>query len=135
MTEYTAASPAQQAAWTAAYEKAVANATFGATATLRGPAGRLRTGGTMIIGLTSMARSGALDGALLSSRQFYGTDYTKPLLFIADGTYLANLAQSAASVGRPVGDDERDRELPGSGVAVALHPVVPGPAHEHLVQR
>ena len=41
-----------------------------------------------------MARSGALDGALLSSRQFYGTDYTKPLLFIADGTYLANLAQS-----------------------------------------
>jgi hypothetical protein len=41
-----------------------------------------------------MARSGALDGALLSSRQFYGTDYTKPLLFIADGTYLANLAQN-----------------------------------------
>ena len=26
--------------------------------------------------------------------QFYGTDYTKPLLFIADGTYLANLAQN-----------------------------------------
>jgi hypothetical protein len=41
-----------------------------------------------------MARSGALDGALLSSRQFYGTDYTKPLLFIADGQYLANLADN-----------------------------------------
>ena len=44
-----------------------------------------------------MARSGALDGALLSSRQFYGTDYTKPLLFIADGQYLANLAQTSTS--------------------------------------
>ena len=25
-------------------------------------------------------------------RQFYGTDFTKPLLFIADGGYYANLA-------------------------------------------
>ncbi len=50
--------------------------------------------GPMIAGLTSMARSGALDGALLSTRQFYGTDYTKPLLFVADGTYLADLAQN-----------------------------------------
>ncbi len=49
--------------------------------------------GTIVGSLTSMARSGALDGALLSSRQFYGTDYTKPLLFIADGTYLADKAQ------------------------------------------
>ena len=46
----------------------------------------------MLSALTSMARSGSLDGALLSSRQFYDTNYTKPLLYIADGTYLANLA-------------------------------------------
>jgi hypothetical protein len=31
---------------------------------------------------------------LISGHQFYGTDYTKPLLFIADGTYLADLAQN-----------------------------------------
>ena len=87
------ASPAQQASWTAAYEKAVANASF-ARGALKVPPGAYGPVGTMIGSLTSMARSGALDGALLSSRQFYGTDYTKPLLFIADGTYLANLAQS-----------------------------------------
>ena len=60
--------------------------------------------------------------------QFYGTNYTKPLLFLADGTYLANLAAAAAPARRPVGDDERDRELPRPGVALALHLLVPDPA-------
>ncbi len=89
---YTSASAAQQASWTAAYEKAVANATS-EDGVLKVPAGAYGPVGEMIGSLTSMARSGALDGALLSSQQFYGTDYTKPLLFIADGTYLADLAQ------------------------------------------
>ena len=57
------------------------------------PGGRLRSGGHADRGATAMARSGALDGALLSSRQFYGTDYTKPLLFVADGDYFANLGR------------------------------------------
>jgi len=89
---YTSAPSAQQATWTAAYEKAVANASS-EQGVLKVPSGGYGPVGTMIGSLTSMARSGALDGALLSSRQFYGTDYTKPLLFIADGTYLADLAQ------------------------------------------
>jgi hypothetical protein len=88
--EYTSASSAQQASWTAAYEKAVANASF-SDGKLVVPAGDYGPVGTIVSSLTSMARSGALDGALLSTRQFYGTDYTKPLLFIADGQYLANL--------------------------------------------
>jgi hypothetical protein len=90
VTEYKSASADQQASWTAAYEKAVANATY-SNGVLTVPKGDYGPVGTIIAGLTSMARSGALDGALLSSRQFYGTDYTKPLLFIADGQYLANL--------------------------------------------
>jgi hypothetical protein len=92
---YTSASPAQQAKWTAAYEKAIASPKAALiNGTLTVPAGGYGPVKTMIASLTSMARSGALDGALLSSRQFYGTDYTKPLLFIADGTHLSNLAQS-----------------------------------------
>ena len=90
---YTSASPTQQASWTAAYEKVVAKATSAGEA-LKVPTGPYGPVGQMIGSLTSMARSGALDGALLSSRQFYGTDYTKPLLFIADGTYLGDLAQN-----------------------------------------
>ena len=60
-----------------------------------------------------MARSGALDGALLSSRQFYGTDYTKPLLFIADGTYLANLAQGQHLSGSQWGMMNETGNYPG----------------------
>jgi hypothetical protein len=93
VSRYRAATPAQQAQWTAAYEKAVSNSTT-SSGVVRVPPGPYGPVGTMIRGLTSMARTGALDASLLSTRQFYGTDYTKPLLFIADGSYLANLAQN-----------------------------------------
>src|ERR1700722_2180625 len=65
VAEYTSALPAQQAAWTTAYEKVVANATseHGSVSVTSASYGPVKT---MIDGLTSMARSGALDGALLS---------------------------------------------------------------------
>ncbi len=43
---------------------------------------------TMMTSLLSLAKSGGLDGSLLTSRQFFQTDYTKPLLFMADGGLL-----------------------------------------------
>jgi hypothetical protein len=91
LSRYTSASPRQQAAWTSAYEQAVTKVTFsnGRLQLRPGPYGPVAP---IIQNLTSMARSGALDGALLSSRQFYSTNYTKPLLFIADGSFLDNLA-------------------------------------------
>lgn len=39
-----------------------------------------------------MAQSGALDQALVTGRNFFQLDYTKPLMFLADGSYFANLA-------------------------------------------
>ena len=112
VTSYTAASPDQQAKWTTAYEKAVANASFEQGA-LKVPSGPYGPVGPMISGLTSMARSGALDGALLSSHQFYNTDYTKPLLFIADGSYLANLAQGQHLSGNQWGMMNETGNYPG----------------------
>lgn len=91
ISQYQSASPTQQQAWTMAYEKAVANATA-SNGALHVPAGDYGPIGRMIGGLTAMAQSGALDGTLLSQGQFYNTNYTKPLLFIASGSYLANLA-------------------------------------------
>ena len=93
LQSYQSASPAQQAQWLTAYEKAVADATAPG-GTLRVPPGRYGPVGTMIGSLTAMAQSGALDTQLLSTHEFYGTDDTKPLLFVADGTYLADLAQN-----------------------------------------
>ena len=88
----TRASPAQQASWDAAYEKVVANATFAGRPARReepGPTGR---------SASSSPTSSRWPGPGLStapcspSPQLYDTDYTDPLLFIADGTYMANLA-------------------------------------------
>jgi hypothetical protein len=109
---YTSAASAQQATWSAAYEKAVANATS-PKGVLNVPSGPYGPVGTMISSLTSMAQSGALDGALLSSHQFYGTDYTKPLLFIAGGTYLANLAQNQHLSGSQWGMMNETGSFPG----------------------
>jgi hypothetical protein len=53
--------------------------------------------------LVNLARSGGLDGALLAQGRFYETDYTKPLLFIADGTYLKSLAADQGLLGNQWG--------------------------------
>ena len=58
------------------------------------PAGRYGPVGIMVGSLTDMAQTGGLDGTLLSEGEFYNTNYTKPLLFLADGTYLADKADA-----------------------------------------
>jgi hypothetical protein len=112
ISQYEDASPAQQAAWDAAYEKVVANATFaGGKLTVKaGPYGPV---GVLISDLESMARSGALDGALLATPQLYGTDYTKPLLFIADGAYLGDQASMRHLTGDQWGMMNETGNFPG----------------------
>ncbi len=90
IARYEGAGGAQRASWNAAYEKAAAKATY--PGHLSVPSGSYGPVGLMMSDLLAMARSGALDGALTSSGQLYGTDYTKPLLFIADGQYMADVA-------------------------------------------
>ncbi len=91
VTVYQTASSSQQGAWTTAYEKAAANATD-AKGRLHVPPGPYGPVGIIVGSLTAMAQAGGLDGTLLDSGQFYDTNYTKPLLFLADGNYLADRA-------------------------------------------
>jgi hypothetical protein len=112
LNRYTSAPSSEQARWTAAYEKAVTKASFTHGA-LRVPAGRYGPVAPMMSALTSMARSGSLDGALLSSSQFYDTNYTKPLLYLADGTYLANLAGQQHLQGNQWGMMNETGSFPG----------------------
>ena len=82
---------AQQAAWMTAYGAgtiAYANGVVTNSATGTGPLP------VMINGLTAMARQGALAAQIIQGNGFYSTDYTKPALFLADGTYLENLARA-----------------------------------------
>ena len=110
---YQSASAAQQSAWTTAYEKAVANATD-VNGRLHVPAGRYGPVGVMVGSLTTMAQSGGLDGTLLSEGgQFYNTNYTKPLLFLADGTYLADQADAQHLQGSQWGMMNETGNYPG----------------------
>jgi hypothetical protein len=93
LSAYTSASPAQQVTWASAYDKATA----GSTTTVPFNDGNLNlpAAGPVPVMMSyelAMAKSGALDTDLLAQRQFYGTDFTKPLLFIEDGAYFGNLA-------------------------------------------
>ena len=67
----------------------------------------------MMSSLLGLAQSGGLDGALLTSRQFYETDYTKPLLFMADGGVLANRAKAQHLLGTQWGMMNETGSYPG----------------------
>jgi hypothetical protein len=88
---YGAASSDQQQTWLTNYSTALADATIvndevGVASGDYGPVPDLMTG------LLGLARTGALDGLLLSNGNLYQTDFTLPLLFMGDGNYLPNLA-------------------------------------------
>lgn len=86
LTRYINASPSRQAAWTAAYDKALSskgtkqNGSHLVVAACKncGPVP------TMMAAMLTLGQRGAMDGLLLTSRQFYQTDYTRALLFTAD---------------------------------------------------
>ncbi len=68
---------------------------------------------TMMTGLLSLAQSGGLDGSLLTSKQFFQTDYTKPLLFMADGGLLAERAEGQHLLGDQWGMMNETGSYPG----------------------
>jgi len=114
LASYNTASPAQQLKWATAYDKATAP---GSTKVpFNGGDLKIPAAGpvpVMMAGELTMARSGALDSDLLAQRQFYGTDYTKPLLFIADGGYYNQLATNMHLTGDQWGVMNETGSYPG----------------------
>jgi hypothetical protein len=107
------ASASTRAAWVASYTKASAGMKFSngqivVNATQAGPVP------VMINDLTGMARSGALDQALITGDSFYSTDYTQSLLFISDGSYLASQAGKQHLHGNQWGVMNETGSYPGS---------------------
>jgi hypothetical protein len=109
---YQAATSAQQGHWTDAYTKALAHAQF-RQGQLRVPPGDYGPVSPMMAGLLGFARSGGLDGALVTHSQFYATNYTKPLLFMADSTHLQGLAQQDHLLGGQWGMMNETGNYPG----------------------
>ena len=113
ISSYQAAPVKTQTAWTTAYETALgkASATPGGSITVK--PGSYGPVPMMMGSLLAFAQSGGLDGALLTSKQFYQTDYTKPLLFMADGTVLENRAQAEHLLGTQWGMMNETGSYPG----------------------
>jgi hypothetical protein len=129
LTQYQAAGEKQQKAWAQAYDKPleefataeeekktppssvkVDQATGAVSVQARGSAGPVPA---MMASLLALAQSGGLDGDLLTSRQFYQTDYTKPLLLMADGGLLESRAEEQHLLGDQWGIMNETGSYPG----------------------
>ncbi len=109
---YQAASSTQQGAWLDAYTSALANATAsgGQVVVASGDYGPVPT---LMSNLLAVARTGGLDGLLLDSGHFFQTDFTRPLLFMGDGSYLSNLAAAQHLTGDQWGMMNETGSYPG----------------------
>jgi hypothetical protein len=112
LVTYTTAAPGQQQHWTTAYTTGVAHVSVHDSSVVL-PPGRYGPVAPMLTGLLAMARTGGLDADLLASPQFYGTDYTKPLLFLADGSYFASKANAQHLQGPQWGMMNETGNFPG----------------------
>jgi hypothetical protein len=110
---YQSAPAKTQAAWSAAYAKSLEKAQAGANGTVTVATGNYGPVPKMMTALLAFAQSGGLDGDLLTNRQFYQTDYTKPLLFMADGGMLAARARSQDLLGTQWGMMNETSSYPG----------------------
>jgi hypothetical protein len=115
LSSYQAAPAKSQTDWTTAYETALGDPSAkanpdGSVSVKPGNYGPLPV---MLGSLLTFAQSGGLDGSLLTSKQFYQTDYTKPLLFMADGGVLSTRAEAQHLLGTQWGMMNETGSYPG----------------------
>ncbi len=91
LDRYNSAPTATQTSWNTAYGKAVTKVSFhnGVAVVPAADDGPIPE---LISTELTLARSGALDADLIANDAFYGTDFTKPLLFLEDGQYFSSVA-------------------------------------------
>jgi len=92
LATYKTASADQQGKWASSYGDALSNAPDGDPAKVA--SGDYGPVPAMATGLLNMARSGALDGQLQEQGGFFQTNYSRSLLFLADGSYLEDQARA-----------------------------------------
>jgi hypothetical protein len=101
LAAWNGASPGEQLAWGNAAQKAKLVVEGNAVSLQGGDSGPIAT---MLAGMLTAARSGALDAQLVNAKgRFFSMDNTKALLFVADGSYLGQLASKYALQGNQWG--------------------------------
>lgn len=112
LNQWKGASSSTQNAWMSAYANASAKMSFAANQ-VKVPTTKAGPVPALITDVTLMARSGALDQALITQNGYYTTNYTKPLLFLSDGNYLANLGAAQHLGGDQWGMMNETGQYPG----------------------
>ncbi len=112
LAAYRAAPAAQQLKWASAYGNAVVKVKFAGGSPVV-PAADDGPVPALMAGELTLARSGALDTDLLSQQPFYGTNFTKPLLFIEDGAYFSAKATALGLTGSQWGVMNETGSYPG----------------------
>ncbi len=113
ISTYLAAPAKTQTGWSGAYETALGKASANPNGSIAVPAAANGPLPKMMSSLLNYAQAGGLDGALLTNRNFYQTDYTKPLLFLADGGVLASRAKAEHLLGTQWGMMNETGSYPG----------------------
>lgn len=113
LAQYTGAPADQQNKWATDYGDALSKAPDGNPAAVTGDYGPVPLLATRLL---AFARSGGLDAQLTTtngSGPFYTTNYTKPLLFLADGGYLSDQATQDHLLGGQWGMMNETGRYPG----------------------
>ena len=110
LATWNAASDSVKESWAASYDEAITKVEGDIGAVPAGPYGPVPA---LAAGLTSMAKSGGLDAALLSQGGFFQTDNTKQILFFGDGAYLDDAGTAANLQGGTWGMMNETGRYPG----------------------
>jgi len=113
LATWNAADAGQQNKWATAYGTAVTKVKFDAQGNPVVPAASDGPVPAMLATELSLARSGGLDADLGAGQPFYGTDFSKPLLFLEDGQYYANQAAAEHLTGDQWGVMNETGAYPG----------------------
>jgi hypothetical protein len=109
---YRSADAATEQGWAQAYLTALVHVTF-VNGVPRVP--QAKDGPVPVLAATelSLARAGGLDADLIAHESFYGTNLTRPLLFLEDGSYFAGQAQAQHLTGTQWGVLNETGSYPG----------------------
>jgi len=110
LSTWNGASADLQSKWATAYDEALVAVEGKITDAAVGDYGPVPA---LAKGLTDLAKSGALDAALLSQGGFFQTDNTKQILFFGDGAYLDEAGTAANLQGGTWGMMNETGRYPG----------------------
>lgn len=110
ISTWKAAGSDKQGSWTAAYSAALDKAGGDPGKAAPGDYGPVPL---MLAQLLKQAQAGSLEGQLMSETGFYHSDYTLPLMFLADGSDLAAEAQTQHLAGTQWGMMNEVDNFPG----------------------